>query len=258
MTRLVQISDCHLQADPAARGRTGFPLRQLEAVVEAVNRERPDMVLVTGDISNDETAASYELAARTLDTLRAPWFWLAGNHDDPALMAECREPLGELDLGGWRVLRLDTWVSGQPYGELGPERLAELATRLEEDERPTLLAMHHPPLPVGSAWMDALGLQDREAFWQILADHGQVRAILCGHIHQAFASHRRLAETPQLGGSPQLGERSTVAVYGCPSTADQFLPGSEDFAVDEASRPGFRVIDLGDLELVTWIERVDP
>jgi len=176
MMRLVQISDCHLHADPAARARAGFPLRQLEAVVAEVNRERPDMVLVTGDISNDETAASYQLAVRTLGRLAAPWFWLPGNHDDPALMAETRELLDELDIGDWRILMLDTRVSGQAHGELGPERLAELAARLEEDDRPTLLAMHHPPLPVGSAWIDALGLKDREAFWQTLSAYRQVCA----------------------------------------------------------------------------------
>ncbi|MBE0490421.1 MAG: phosphodiesterase [Halomonas sp.] len=249
--RLVQISDCHLHADPAARARAGFPLRQLEAVVEAVNRERPDMVLVTGDISNDETAASYQLAVRTLGRLAAPWFWLAGNHDDPALMAETRELLDELDIGAWRILMLDTHVSGQAHGELGPEGLAELAARLEEDDRPTLLAMHHPPLPVGSAWIDALGLRDREAFWQTLSAFGQVRAILCGHIHQAFASHQRLA------GSPQRPEESEVAVYGCPSTTDQFLAHAETFAIDEASRPGYRVLDLGEGDVTTWVERVD-
>src|SRR5690554_3077243 len=146
-----QISDCHLHADPGARARAGFPLRQLEAVVAAVNGERPDMVLVTGDISNDETAASYQLAARTLNRLAAPWFWLPGNHDDAALMAETRELLEELDCGAWRILMLDTTVSGQLHGELGAERLEALSARLEEDDRPTLLAMHHPPLPVGSA-----------------------------------------------------------------------------------------------------------
>ncbi|PMR69657.1 phosphodiesterase [Halomonas heilongjiangensis] len=249
--RLVQISDCHLHADPRARSRAGFPLRQLEAVIEAVNRERPDVVLVTGDVSQDETAASYQLAARTLAKLSAPWFWLAGNHDAPALMAETRELLDELDLDTWRVLLLDTRVGGQPHGELGPERLGRLAERLAEDERPTLLVMHHPPLAVGSAWLDEIGLEDREAFWETLAAFRQVKAIFCGHIHQAFTGYRQLA------GSPQRLEERQVAVYGCPSTTDQFLPGAETFAVDEASRPGYRVVDLEAGDLTTWVERVD-
>ena len=32
--RLIQITDCHLLADPRGTSRKGFPLRQLQAVVE--------------------------------------------------------------------------------------------------------------------------------------------------------------------------------------------------------------------------------
>jgi 3',5'-cyclic-AMP phosphodiesterase len=242
--RLVQITDCHLHADPQARSRAGFPLRQLEAVVERVVGERPDLVVVTGDISQDETAASYEQAHQALSKLGCPWFWLAGNHDEPALMAAVREIHDEVDLNRWRLLVLDTRVSGQAHGEVGPERLGALAQRLEEDERPTLLVMHHPPLAIGSQWLDELGLEDRDALWETLSAYPQVRAILCGHIHQAFCSHQRHA-------------RGEVVVYGCPSTTDQFLPGSPGFAIDEASRPGYRVLDLGVDDWVTWVERVD-
>lgn len=244
MPRLVQISDCHLYADPAARGRVDFPLPRLEAVVAAVNRERPDLVLVTGDVSNDETADSYALAMRTLGRLVAPWEWLPGNHDDPRRMAEARPLPGELELGTWRILVLDTQVVGEPHGRLGDKALAALDERLTGDARPTLLAMHHPPLAVGSAWLDALGLEGAEAFWETLAPHPQVGAILCGHIHQAFAGRRR------------PGERE-IAVYGCPATSDQFTPGSADFAVDAAARPGYRVVDLDGDALATRVERVD-
>ncbi|WP_304525977.1 metallophosphoesterase [Halomonas sp. I5-271120] len=242
--RLVQVTDTHLHADPEARSRTGFPLRQLHAVLEHAQAKRPDVLLVTGDVSQDETLMSYAHAQEAFASLGCPWFWLPGNHDQPELMVEHRELNGEVDLGHWRLLLLDTRVNGQPHGELGQAKLQALAEHLEGDERPTMLVMHHPPVAIGSAWMDAIGLHDREALWQTLAAYGQVRAILCGHIHQAFASRESLAE----------GE---VAVFGCPSTTDQFLGGSPHFAVDEASRPGYRVVDFHGDELTTWIERVD-
>ncbi|TLF47296.1 phosphodiesterase [Halomonas urmiana] len=243
--RLIQITDCHLYADPAARGRIGVPLRQLEAVVEAVNRERPDRVVVSGDISQDETAASYGLAERTLSRLDAPWCWLPGNHDRTDLMAERRALPAELDLGDWRALLLDTQVRGREGGELGAERLAALDVHLAGDDRPTLLIMHHPPLAIGTAWLDAIGLADAEAFWRLVAPHRQVRAVCFGHVHQAFEGAKLLA-----------GRQ--VAVYGCPAASDQFLPGATTFALDEAARPGYRLLDLGPGTLETRVVRVAP
>lgn len=243
--RLVQISDCHLVADATDRAHTLTPLRRLETVIEAVNRQRPDQVLVTGDISQDETAASYRLAVTALDRLEAPWAWLAGNHDQPTLMTEQRELPGELSLGDWHVLMPATRVSGQPHGALGTKGLAWLDARLTADPRPTVIAMHHPPLCVGSAWLDAIGLKDGEAFWRVMEAHEQACAVFFGHVHQAFERYRRLA----------WGD---VAVYGCPSTHRQFLPGAASFAIDEAAAPGYRVIDLKDKTLDTRVERVAP
>ncbi|ATJ83792.1 metallophosphoesterase family protein [Halomonas beimenensis] len=243
--RLIQITDCHLHADPEARSRTGIPCRQLERVVAAAAALRPDLVLVTGDVSEDRTAASYALAERCLSVLDRPWFWLPGNHDDPDLMSDCRPFHPEVELGDRRLLIVDTQWPGREGGRIGEARLKGLAERLAEDDRPILVAMHHPPLAVGSAWLDALGLADAEAFWETLADHEHVEAVFCGHIHQAFVGHG-----PAVAGA--------IPVYGCPASSDQFLPGSTDFSVDEASRPGFRVIDLHGDALTTWVERVDP
>ncbi|WP_136064628.1 metallophosphoesterase [Modicisalibacter radicis] len=242
--RLVQVTDCHLHADPAARSRMGVPYRQLHAVLERARSLRPDLLLVTGDISQDESPASYRHAAEAFSALDCPWFWLPGNHDRPQYMAEERELLDEVDLGEWRLLLLDSHVNGQAHGELGQVQLQTLAYALEDDDRPTLLALHHPPVEVGSAWMDAIGLADREAFWQTLAAYAQVRAILFGHIHQAYTARHASGQ----------GE---IVIYGCPATADQFLAGSPEFAIDEASRPGLRVIDLEAAGITTWVERID-
>ncbi|WP_227368550.1 metallophosphoesterase family protein [Halomonas sp. M20] len=238
--RLIQITDCHLHADPDARSRTGYPLVQLQKVVKRARQLRPDIVLVTGDISQDRTQASYRCAATLFSSFGCPWFWLSGNHDAHDLMNVVHPLQDEIDLGSWRLLLLDSQVEGHPHGELGKKQLETLAERLGKDERRVLLALHHPPITIDSNWMDAIGLKDRDAFWQTLAPYSQVNAVLCGHIHQTLA--QRL---------------DNVLVYGCPATSDQFLPGSADFAVDDDALPGFRVIDLEDSRLSTWIERVD-
>ncbi|APX92507.1 metallophosphoesterase [Halomonas sp. 1513] len=243
--RLVQITDCHLNADPLARSRAGFPLRQLQAVVEHARRRRPDVVLVSGDVSQDGTPASYRQALDVFAALDCPWYWLPGNHDHLAHMADARTLHDRVDLGDWRLLLLNTQVAGEPHGEVGEARCQWLGEQLAADPRPTLIAMHHQPLPVGAEWMDAIGLQDRERFWASLEGHAQVKAVLCGHIHQAFAGRRELPEN--------AGE---VAIYGAPATADQFLPGAETFSIDQASRPGYRVVDLAPHDLTTWVERV--
>ncbi|MDN6322499.1 MAG: phosphodiesterase [Halomonas sp.] len=247
--RVVQITDAHLYADTQARSRAGVPWRQFQQVLSAVVAENPDVVLLTGDISQDDSAASYALAVQAMEQLPCPWYWLPGNHDQPELMAAEREMVDQVDLGAWRILLLNTQVSGKPYGELGSERLAKLAEQLDKDDRPTLIAMHHPPVNVGAVWMDAIGLQDRDAFWEVLSKYPQVKIILFGHVHQAYAEHYPLGDM-------------TIDVFGCPAMADQFLPGAEQFAIDEASRPGYRVIDLHWSESLggewqSWIERID-
>lgn len=247
--RLVQITDCHLNADPLARSRAGFPLRQLQAVVEHARRQRPDVVLVSGDISQDATPASYCHALDVFAKLDCPWYWLPGNHDHLQHMSDARPLLDRVELGEWQMLLLNTQVAGEPHGEVGEARCQWLAEQLAADTRATLIAMHHQPLPVGAEWMDAIGLQDRELFWATLAGHEQVKAVLCGHIHQAFAARHALVGT----GS---GDATHIAVYGTPATADQFLPGADAFAIDQASRPGYRVVDLGQRRLTTWVERV--
>lgn len=243
--RLIQLTDAHLHADIHARSRSGVPWRQFTAVIEAVAAEQPDIVVVSGDISQDESEGSYARAVEALNELRCPWFWLPGNHDDVELMADAHPLLNEVDIDIGRIVLLNTQVPGKPHGKLGSDRLEALANTLAADERPVFVVMHHPPVDVGAAWMDAIGLEDREAFWEVVGAFAHVNMVLFGHAHQAFAT-----TYPTAAG--------TVEVYGCPATSDQFMPGAPTFSVDQASRPGYRVIDIQAGEWLTWIERVQP
>jgi Icc protein len=93
---------------------------------------------------------------------------------------------------------------------------------------PALVALHHHPVPIGSAWMDAMGLRNAEDFWRIIDRHAQVRAVIWGHVHQNFDSFRH-----------------GVRLLATPSTCVQFAPRSADFALDRRA-PAFRSLLLSD------------
>jgi len=153
---------------------------------------------------------------------------LGGNHHYRA---------GEDD---WFVMMLSTQVADRVDGELGKTALAALDTVLAAHPAThALLVLHHPPVAIGSAWLDAIGLADAPAFWAVVERHANVRGVLWGHAHQAFE-----------------GQRGNVRLMGTPSTCLQFLPGSADFALD-ARGPGWRWLELhADGRIETAVEWV--
>lgn len=200
-TTIAQLTDLHIR-EPGrlAYGKldTAPYLREAIASVQALP-QAPDAVVVTGDLTDFGRPAEYAHLRQLLDTLTCPVFLLAGNHDDPAaLRAAFPEHVhmgGSGDLcysqrvGGIELVALDTTVRGQPHGALGPERLAWLAHALEAaNDRPVLLAMHHPPFRTLIGHMDAIGLlQGAEELEALLRRHANVERVICGHLHRPIS-----------------------------------------------------------------------
>lgn len=244
--RVIQITDCHLLADPSASLRGWLNQPALEAVLAHVRENYPkiDAVLLTGDLAHDESAAAYRRLANAIRTLGAPIYALPGNHDDPALMRACMTEIqvgGTARIGPWRIHLLDSHVPGKPGGRLGRKALAALAEDLAAaPDAPTLVAVHHPPGPVGAPWLDAIRLADGDALLALLRRHRQVRAVLCGHVHQAFDG--------SAGGVRQLA---------APAVTRQFLPGSTTSTEDPHRMPGYRALRfLRDGRLTTQVRRI--
>lgn len=245
-TELLQITDTHLLARPGETLLGVDTTASLAGVLDAAARvAHPQLMLATGDLGHDGEAGSYrrlrELAAKRFE---APLRWLPGNHDAPEVLEAVST--GEADEeawvdSAWAVLTCSTHVPGEEGGRLGDARLERLHALLERHAgRHVLLAMHHPPLPVGAPWLDAIGLADADALAACLADHGHVRGIVCGHVHQVFE-----------------GTFAGVPVWTTPSTCFQFAPHSERFGVDD-SAPGWRRIWLhGDGRVRTEVGRMD-
>jgi len=245
---LAQLSDPHIGAD-----ENGFdPVSHLEAVVAAVRAlpDRPDAVLVSGDLTHDGGLPEFELARGLLERIGAPLHILPGNHDDRGLLRRAFDLPGEggepirysVDVGELRLVAFDSNVPGQDPGRYDSGQLRWLDAELgAEPERPALLALHHPPLATGIQEWDEINLEpgQRQALAAVVSRHPQLRAIVGGHLHRVAAS--------ALAGVP---------VLAAPSTYLQARPdfGAED--VEMVPHPGFALHALRDGELASQVESV--
>jgi 3',5'-cyclic-AMP phosphodiesterase len=245
--RLVQFTDPHLYADEGGqlRGVATFPAL-LRTLAHARAHDWPvDAILVTGDLVQDDPAG-YANFRRAFETLGKPVYCLPGNHDEPVAMSRelAQAPFvvgGRVDLGAWRVILLDSSVPGSAEGRLGAESLAQLDEALASAAgRHALVCLHHHPVPMSSRWLDRVGLANADEFFRVLDAHRNVRAVLCGHVHQSFDALRR-----------------NVRLLATPSTCAQFLPHSDEFAVDPRP-PAYRTLTLrSDGTLLTEVVWVD-
>jgi 3',5'-cyclic-AMP phosphodiesterase len=247
---LAQLSDLHI----CERWEGVDPTVRVRRVVAAIRRlpDRVDGVVVTGDLSDDGSEESYRQARSLLEALDAPFYVLPGNHDDRSrlrasfdLPGKGEEPIDyTVALGELRVVLFDSIVPGQDPGAYRPEQLLWLDEELaREPERPTLLALHHPPLPTGLPGWDAINLTgaEREAMAGVVARHPQLRAIVGGHLHRVAAA--------ALAGCP---------VFSAPSACLQALPAFGENDVSFVDPPGFALHVYFDGDLSSQAQLLGP
>jgi 3',5'-cyclic-AMP phosphodiesterase len=231
--KLIQLTDCHLYADPDADHKGVKPGRTLEAVCRYIADRHPELsaLLLTGDLSQDESAESYRWLRSVIARLKAPAYAIPGNHDSrqrmSAAFGDAINLTDGFELGPWKIHLLDSSVPGKTGGLIPEQELERLQRELARNPAaPHLIALHHHPLPVGSAWMDRIGLRNGDALNAILRRHEQARAVVFGHIHQEFSARE-----------------GHLLYLGTPSTCVQFRPRSLLYAADTLP-PACRVLNL--------------
>lgn len=205
---IAQISDLHIAEAGTWLDQGVDTAGHLQRAVAHLNAlsPRPDLLIISGDLVDRRQPAEYQRLAALLAPLELPFFLMVGNHDHRDRLRAAfpghdylgREGFVQYcldDLGPLRLIALDTMIPGQGGGELCSERLAWLATRLDEQpERPTVLFMHHPPFRTGLSFMDESRVVDgAEELARLIAAHGHVEHVLCGHLHRPIS--RRFAGT---------------------------------------------------------------
>ncbi|MFI4891342.1 MAG: phosphodiesterase [Steroidobacterales bacterium] len=245
--RILQFTDPHLFGQPGGTLRgieTDASLRA--CVAEGMSRfPRVAALLATGDIVHEDPQG-YARFRRIFESVDRPVLCVPGNHDDPAAMQ--RElSAAPFVIGGahrfedWTLVMLDSMEPGKVGGRLARTELARLERELARSrDHHVMVCLHHHPVPMGSEWLDGIGLSNANEFWQLIDDYRHVRAVVWGHVHQHHD-----------------GRRGNVRLFATPSTGAQFLPASERYAID--SRPpayrSFRLHPDGRIDSQThWVD----
>jgi Icc protein len=230
--RIVQISDTHLFGDPARELLGVNTQSSFESLLSILHTEKPEMILLTGDLSQDGSADSYLRLADAMNLFQVPIYCIPGNHDDSIAMAKIY-PRGHVSVQrqilvpGWQIIMLDSQKVGSVEGYLSQEQLTFLQHCLEsKPELRAIIVMHHQPIAVGSTWLDKIGVTNASAFWDLISHYSNANTILFGHVHQLFE-----------------GEKNGVKLFSSPSTCIQFKTHSDKFALEKLA-PAYRWLDL--------------
>lgn len=246
--RLAQISDIHLFAD---KHKSLLGVKTYDSFVAILNhlksnKQQPDHIIISGDLSQDYTKESYVHLINLLTELAQPIYFIPGNHDQPELIEQFFpqkniSKLKHIILDDWQLILLNSQKRNEVYGFFEKNQLDFLEKCLKQyPQHRAIIIFHHQPILIGSHWLDQLGLTNADEFWSLLKKFSNVHTIFFGHVHQEHE-----------------GSKQNIKYYSTPSTCIQFKTNSDKFSLENIPQ-GYRWIDLyPDGQLKTGILRLD-
>lgn len=188
MINVLQLSDTHLFANKEATlfdVNTYSALEQLLVAVQS-RLDNIDIILLTGDVSQDMTEKSYQNIVELLDSFGKPVYWLAGNHDNKEMMEQVFNQysifhkLDCLKIGNWGFFMLDTIRPGEDKGYLQVETLARNFPKVHY----LACVMHHHPIEVDTPLIDKYKLQNTKVLLPFFQGQDVYpKLIMTGHVH---------------------------------------------------------------------------
>jgi Icc protein len=234
MVLVVQLSDTHLAREAPAPGDPTTADAGVRRTVVALGDRRPDLVLLTGDLADDGSIEACRRLRAMVEPLGAPILATPGNHDLPESIVDVFGPLDTAEVGNWRVVLVDTTIPGHDDGEIDVD---VFASRLDDvDSRPTLVALHHPP--VSPSTHEMFRLAGAAELVEACRARPHVRGIVSGHLHEAFER-----------------EAGDIPVVGCPSTWYSIVHDGDSYRLDPDGVVGAQLLELDDDGSLMW-ERV--
>jgi 3',5'-cyclic AMP phosphodiesterase CpdA len=195
MRAIAHLSDLHFGRHDA---------RLAEALLASLAEQAPDVVVVSGDLTQRARTREFKAARSFLDCIRPPKLVIPGNHDVPLynVIARMRRPFAKFERhiapaagkspffadAEVAVLGINTArrLTGK-NGRVSHQQMHQIARLLGEqpDRVFKVLATHHPlAIPSAGEPVDLVG-RSRKALATIIG--AGVHLLLSGHYHRSFS-----------------------------------------------------------------------
>ncbi len=219
MTLVLQLTDTHILPPGQVLYDQVNTALHLRETVKQINRMRPvpDVLIVTGDIAEQGDKAGYRHFLELIKPLNMPIYVVPGNHDSPQTMMDAFASTSYFPVSDdtyqyanddlpFSILALNSCCDGSELPEFDAKRLGWLERQLDSSDKPTLIALHHPPMTTGIEFIDMGGPEWFQGLKSLLAVHKQVKLVICGHCHTDLC-----------------GRIGQIPVYMAPATAHRLI-----------------------------------
>jgi 3',5'-cyclic-AMP phosphodiesterase len=183
--KIAHLSDIHC-------GSPHFQPELLERAIEEINELRPDLTIVSGDLTTDGFKAEYELAREYLDRIDSDdLIVVPGNHDSRNVgYVHFEDMFGSrtrtVHEKGVSIVALDSSEPDLDYGQIGRNRYPYIEEAFSQPADLRLFVIHHHLLPVPGTGRERNIVYDAGDLLEVLVRSG-VHLVLCGHKHVPYA-----------------------------------------------------------------------
>ncbi len=199
---IAQISDTHIVEEGKNTLAVAPTASNLARCIEHLNQFKPtpDVVVISGDITENGLPDQYSHAAKLLSGLEIPYFIIPGNHDiNENLWTQFgEEKCLHMQDGMFnyvvedfpvRLIAMDSTIANASGGELTQKQLNWLDEKLgEKPHCPTLIFLHHPPVPCSVLETDDDGFIGAKELGAVLEKYSNIERLACGHIHMPIST----------------------------------------------------------------------
>ena len=196
--KIALLSDIHMSHDGKPIWDTDVNEHLYSCVEKLKKTPNIDIIIITGDLSNDGSASSYELVDNAFCEINTPIFCCPGNHDNIQNLQNTLQHIKyikNIKYNNWHFIFLNSVIPDEfnpdvnkARGYLNKYDLTNLEKMLLQESCNTVIVMHHPAIePEG--WLNRRLLENKAEFIKIISKYQHVKMVLMGHSHEHYIKY---------------------------------------------------------------------